>query len=248
MAQENGHLTTEQLSAFLDGEVSMEERTPWDEHLKTCEQCQQELASLRQTVALLHALPQPALPRSFVLSADAAEPVALPALAGTRRATAPTPIRPTEQPRQRTPYLRIAFRTLSAIAAVIGIVFFLSGILPTLAHGGGTATNATSSSAGHFASEPSSQAQTTAPNKNSTPTGMTPAISGRSTPAAATTQPGDTSNQSGNNQPQPTPAEWPTVLIFNLSTPEGRLGFGIILFILGMMGYVLFKRRRQRAH
>jgi hypothetical protein len=32
-----------------------------------------------------------------------------------------------------------------------------------------------------------------------------------------------------------------------LSTPEGRLGFGIILFILGMMGYVLFKRRRQRA-
>jgi anti-sigma factor RsiW len=246
VAQKNEHLTTEQLSAFLDGEVSAQERTQWDMHLKTCQQCQRELASLRQTVALLRALPQPALPRSFVLSADVAGPIAPPALAGTRRT--PTPIRPAEQPRQRTPYLRVAFRTLSAIAAVIGIVFFLSGILPTLSHGGGTATGFSSSRPPAASQSSNGQAQGTPSNGNSTPQAVTAAVSGGITPTPATTRPSDASGHSGNSQAQqPAPAEWPTILIFNLSTPEGRLGFGIILFILGIMGYVLFKRRRQRA-
>ena len=237
VAQENGHLTTEQLSALLDGEVSKEEQTQWEAHVDTCQQCQQELVSLRRTVALLRALPEPALPRSFVLSADVAGPIALPALADTPQTVAPTPGRRTAQPRERIPYLREAFRTLSAIAAMIGIVFFLSGLLPMLMHSRSTVSSTPSSSTHTSPVQPSSQ-----------PSGMTPSIVGRSTPSVAKTQPGDTVNQPGNNQTHgPVPAEWPTILIFNLSTPEGRQGAGIILFILGIMGYVLFKRRRQRA-
>src|SRR6266568_3115535 len=69
VADQVQHLTTEELSAFLDEQLSSQERTTIEAHLQTCERCQHELASLRQTVALLRALPQPALPRSFVLPA-----------------------------------------------------------------------------------------------------------------------------------------------------------------------------------
>jgi Putative zinc-finger len=232
VAQENGHPTTEQLSAFLDGEVSADERTQWDAHLKTCQSCSQELASLRQTVALLRALPQPALPRSFVLPAEVAGPVALPMAAAVRQAAGPTPMRTAERLQPRKPYLRVAFRTLSALAAVIGIVFFLSGIVPALTHGGGT-SQSTSASAPE---NKSNTAQGTSPHVSTggTPGTMAPAVR---TPAAT-----NSGNNSANQQPGAT--NWPTILIFNLSTPEGRLGFGIILFILGMMGYVLFKRQR----
>ncbi len=81
MAQDKRHLTTEQLSALLDKEASAEEQAQWEAHLSTCPQCQRALTALRQTVAMLHALPQPTLPRSFVLSmevpsaAEAAQPV-----------------------------------------------------------------------------------------------------------------------------------------------------------------------------
>ncbi|HLX39760.1 MAG TPA: zf-HC2 domain-containing protein, partial [Ktedonobacteraceae bacterium] len=68
MAQHNDrHLTTEQLSAFIDKQLAAEEQAACTAHLQTCQQCQQALAALRQTVMLLKALPQPALPRSFVL-------------------------------------------------------------------------------------------------------------------------------------------------------------------------------------
>jgi len=61
VAQENHHLTTEQLSAHLDGQLSDLEQSQLEAHLKTCEWCQQALTDLRRTVALLHALPRPAL-------------------------------------------------------------------------------------------------------------------------------------------------------------------------------------------
>ncbi|GAC1624569.1 MAG: hypothetical protein NVS4B7_15260 [Ktedonobacteraceae bacterium] len=71
MAKYNeGHLTTEQLSAFLDQQLSPQEQVICKLHLQTCEHCQSTLATLQQTVALLKALPAPSLPRSFVLPAD----------------------------------------------------------------------------------------------------------------------------------------------------------------------------------
>ena len=136
MAQDKRHLTTEQLSVLLDKEASAEEQAQWEAHLSTCPQCQRALTALRQTVAMLHALPQPTLPRSFVLSMEVAEPISQPVV------VAPTPIRPTR--RRMNPYVRGVLRTMSALAAIIGVIFFFSGIGPTLIHGGPTATSSTS--------------------------------------------------------------------------------------------------------
>jgi anti-sigma factor RsiW len=243
VAQENQHLTTEQLSALLDGEVSAEEKTRWEAHLATCQRCQQELASLRRTVALLRALPQPALPRSFELPIEVAEPVAL--FAGTRQAAAPIPLRAPERRRQDRSYLRFAFRTLSTIAAIIGIVFVLSGIVPALTRGG-TSTSASSSS-GTFGSSASSGQVPAAKGPNE-PKVVTPAIRPAATPQASQVKtPTEQATPPDANSNQPSTGNWPVFLFFNLSTPEGRLGFGILLFILGMMGYILFRRKRARA-
>jgi Putative zinc-finger len=57
----------EMLSAFLDGRLTAEEDEALRRHLETCSRCHEELNELRRTVALLRALPQPALPRSFAL-------------------------------------------------------------------------------------------------------------------------------------------------------------------------------------
>ncbi len=249
MAQENQHLTTEQLSALLDGEVSAEERTQWEAHLKTCQRCQQELAALRQTVALLRALPQPALPRSFELPpVEIAEPAAL--FTGTRQAAAHTapPQRAQERHRPGRPYLRFAFRTLSAVAAMIGIVFVLSALGPALLERG-SAVNSTSYSSSGSAS---SNAQGPVPATPSTgihaQSVMTPASHPATTPAAGqkTSAADHTTTPDESSQP-PSLATWPVFLFFNLSTPEGRLGLGILLFVLGMMGYILFRRKRARA-
>lgn len=247
MAQENQHLTTEQLSALLDGEVSAEEKTRWEAHLTTCQRCQQELASLRRTVALLRALPQPALPRSFELPLEVAEPVAL--FAGTRQAAAPTPLRAPERRRQDRSYLRFAFRTLSTIAAMIGIVFVLSAIVPALTRGGTSNSAASTSASSSYGSSASSgQVPATTPRITHPPEVITPSIRPAATPAASqVNKPAEHATTPNANNNQPSTGNWPVFLFFNLSTPEGRLGFGILLFVLGMMGYIIFRRKRARA-
>ncbi|MBA2681641.1 MAG: hypothetical protein H0U76_25010, partial [Ktedonobacteraceae bacterium] len=68
MSKLDRHLTTEELSALLDNHLAQEEAgEDHHGHLASCQQCQQELADLKQTVRLLHALPPPPLPRSFIL-------------------------------------------------------------------------------------------------------------------------------------------------------------------------------------
>ena len=61
------HLTTEQLSASFDKQLSPQEQAVFDAHISTCQQCQSKLSDLRLTAALLHALPEEEVPRSFVL-------------------------------------------------------------------------------------------------------------------------------------------------------------------------------------
>lgn len=57
----------EQLSAYLDGQLSDVERATLEKHLDECSRCRRELDELEATVALLHALPVPRPPRSFTL-------------------------------------------------------------------------------------------------------------------------------------------------------------------------------------
>lgn len=111
----------ERLSAYLDGELSPAERAALDPHLRDCEQCQRELAALRQTRALLRALPTPALPRDFSLPA---QPVVV-----ERKRAAPAWARPAQ--------------AIGTIAAMIGLAFLFATALPNLPRpmAGGAATS-----------------------------------------------------------------------------------------------------------
>jgi hypothetical protein len=63
------------LSAYIDDEVTAEERVMVEQHLTMCNACVRNLATLRQTVALLGELPQVAVPRPFTLRQADVEPV-----------------------------------------------------------------------------------------------------------------------------------------------------------------------------
>ena len=64
----------ELLSSYIDDEVSDSERRRVERHLPTCEECRQELESLRVTVTTLRQLPEIQTARSFAISAPP-EPV-----------------------------------------------------------------------------------------------------------------------------------------------------------------------------
>lgn len=259
MAQDKRHLTTEQLSALLDREASAEEQAQWQAHVSTCPQCQQALTALRQTVAMLHALPQPTLPRSFVLPVESAEPqpalprsFALPMAASAPislpGAAAPIPIRATR--RRLNPYVRGVLRTVSALAAMIGVVFFLSGVLPSLRFGGGGTSSTAATSSGYAEPSSSGNGVTTQSGTVKSPTAVSQHASSSRATATATAvvkalQPSSPNDQGSNNSNQSGPSLGFTFLIFNLSTPAGRVGLGMILVILGGMGFVLFKRSRR---
>ena len=248
MAQEKRHLTTEQLSTLLDREVSAEEQARLEAHLSTCAQCEQELTGLRQTVALLHALPQATLPRSFVLPLEAVEPVAIPQAVISM---------PTRQAQRRTlnPYVRGVLRTMSALAAMIGVVFFLSGVLPALVmHAGSNGSSAsTASSGGAAVTSPPTSTQSphavingAMATKIAAARGDTPTST--ATPVAAQeVKPQPPGDQKIGVVQHATPSPEPTFFIFNLSVPAGRIGLGMLLVILGLMGFMLFKSPRRRT-
>lgn len=72
----------EQLSFYVDEQLSARERARVESHLGHCEVCRQELRTLRWTKQLLRETPVVELPRSFVIrEADVAERAAV----GTRR-------------------------------------------------------------------------------------------------------------------------------------------------------------------
>ncbi len=107
----------ERLSAYLDGRLEGEERAMLDAHLTTCARCAAELTELRQVVRLLHALPAPALPRSFTLP----EPVT--------RQTLPSGVRDNRTSGGRMRRWSAAIQWAGGIAAVFGVVLLLSSAL-----------------------------------------------------------------------------------------------------------------------
>jgi uncharacterized membrane protein YgcG len=95
------HLPDELLSAYLDGEVTAQERARVASHLATCASCRESLQSLRDTVTLVKALPRMPVPRAFTLTEE---------MVG---------LRPT---RARTPWIAVYLRGMSAVAALLLIV------------------------------------------------------------------------------------------------------------------------------
>lgn len=77
-ARKAPHLSTERLSAYLDGQVTPQERRQVESHLRTCPQCAWELESLRRTVSLLRQVRQVAVPRPLTLREVDVRPVRTP--------------------------------------------------------------------------------------------------------------------------------------------------------------------------
>ena len=234
------HLTTEQLSAYLDRQLSPAEQAACKAHIESCQQCQGALAGLRQTVALLRSLPQPSVPRSFALPTGVTylqEPAA--------RQVEPA------HPRRRWPnFVRRSLRAMSTIAAVIGFIFLLSGVLPVLLHGGGATTSATMAPSSGNTTQPqlvatNNAATTTGPAKPATNDKNTP---GRSpnpekTPAGATASPAVQNHQKNNQTASQAP---PAPPIIDLNDPLARQGVGFTLLILGIVGVIVTRRWRAR--
>ena len=101
----------ELLSAYIDGELSPQEKALVEGHLRECADCRQELETLRRTVAILRDAPRPALPRSFVIRRADLEKA--PALS---RAPA---------------FLRVAAALgAAAFVLVVGVYFLMQVLLP----------------------------------------------------------------------------------------------------------------------
>ena len=102
------HKIRENLSSYVDGEVTEAERLQVERHLETCADCRAEADSLRSLVGLLRRMPEIEPPRSFAL------------------AEAPAPVR-------GMPALQWALRTTALSTAFVLVVVFsadLAGVLP----------------------------------------------------------------------------------------------------------------------
>ena len=244
---EQEHLTTEQLSAFLDKQLTPQEQAFFDAHLQSCQRCQGMLGELRRTVALLHAMPQPTLPRSFTLPAGIAQ-IQVP--------------RQQPQPVQQRRVLRYALqrsvRAVSTLAAAAAVIVILSGLLAGLQfHGGASesagtvpaaSSNGTSNNTTHSAVGPrvtqGPQMTSTRPkaaaspikNQNRTPTP-------RPSPAVPTLTPAATSTNDGTIGGSTPPPTLPPYLDF--SQPVGRLTLGALLLLLSIVGIIATRRRRN---
>lgn len=232
------HLTTAQLSAYLDQELAPDEIALCATHMQTCQRCQTALADLRFTSALLHSIPQVEVPRSFVLPTNL---VVLPT----------TPAGVSEAPHlRRYTFVKRTLRTLSTIAAVIGLLLILAGALTTIPHNINTSTAALPAppaNTGHVAAQGSStvsrlQTPLATPDKRTEPTTLTrtpeQTFTPQATPGNGTTTT-STPNSTSNGPPGPP-------LTLDPTQPAGRLSLGAVLLLLGILG-LLWTRRLQRA-
>ena len=229
MAKQEQHLTTARLSAYIDGQLSPEEQRQSETHLQSCAVCQQQLAELRQTVALLHALPQPPLPRSFVL--PTAEP-AIASLQGIRSVRPLAPIPPLPRRNGWPTYVTGAVRVASTLAALIGIVFLLSGLFGTVIPvGSSTATSGATTTSGNGPSKTTPQNK---PNFTGTTfQGATP--SPTSTKGPSVTSP--------NGHTTPVVQQNPLQAFLDVRLVAIRAILGTILLVLGVIGFIVLARR-----
>jgi Putative zinc-finger len=250
---QQGHLTTEQLSAFLDKQLTPQEQAFFDAHLQSCQRCQQALGDLRLTVALLHAMPQPELPRSFTLPAGISQiHVVRP------------PVQPTQQRRVLSYTLRRTMRAVSTLAAVVAVIFILSGLLANLHLGGGGAATSGSSAFNGSSNNTTHPAAGTVPTQLPQKTASTPNLVG--TPGMNGLQKGTPTKSPTASRPTPTPppqatstglngvndrganpSNQPPVLpaALDLSQPQGRLSLGALLLLLSIVGIIITRRRRD---
>ena len=257
MSQLDRHLTTEQLSALLDDQFSLEEQADdYRGHLIACMECQHELAELRQTVTLLRALPQPALPRSFALPPGITQSITV----GQQLAPNVHALRSANISRRNSvPAPYTVLRPASALAAVVGILFILSGFVTSMPHMA-TSSSTTASSANTSQPKASNGASSSASGlvlptvasaserNNVTPTPH--AVQSMQAPPAATQNEHDAGAAVQPAQPQvpatSAPPPSPASSFLDLNNTALRISLGILLFIAGTMGITLTRERRKR--
>lgn len=267
------HLTIEQLSAYLDRQITSPEQASFDAHLASCAQCRDALAELRATVLLLRAMPRPEAPRSFTLPASISNVSSVPTASNitpfpmpaarqarqTRQANQDTngrvgsPGRPLHEPqaargtRVVRPAFRRTVRVMSTLVAVLGLLFVLSGLLSNVHLGA-------SNSAGSAPSASSSSAELPAQTPQASSLSRTPSIFGTKKPQklgeTGTTPPVQQKPEVRPVHPgtTTTPANLPMLSpFFDLSTMQGRLTLGLALVVLGIFGWFISRRRYRQA-
>lgn len=266
MPKHLSHLTTEQLSAFLDQQLSAQEQSLCQTHLTVCDSCQQQLAELQQTVLLVRALPQVPLPRSFVLPIEST--IHNTAVAG-QEASPPSTARLAHQRIVILPrYVHTTMRVTSALVAVLGLFFIFSGLLTIVSPNTITSqkpnsflvsqkihvpySSPTTKQAQPFAGSAASSANApqpqqsvgaSAPSSNVSPP---QALVEGATPVSNAFQPEPQAAPAANAQTSgslpSTPQQQPTISFFDLGTPEGHLSLGLLLLIAGIVSIIVFTR------
>ena len=241
MAQiQDEHLTTEQLSAAFDKQLSPQEQVVFDAHIFTCQQCQNKLSDLRLTATLLHALPQEEVPRSFVLP----DSISIVPDKTIRKDTTFTSI--PQRHRTQKSVLRRSIRVISTLAAVLALCFIISGILPLLySSGGNSATTASSGST--FGEANTVHPAVTTPGVRQ-PNGVLPATS---SPTATAHSPSPTGTGTTKSSPQPlvNPGQSSIFLpAIDLSQPVVRLEIGVLALAVSIIILIVTRRRRVAVH
>jgi len=231
----------EQLSALMDNELGAQERAELEAHLATCAQCRAELASLQRASALLRALPQPTLPRSFALPLEAA-PIQAPPRQVSSEAR-PARQQPGAPSARRTNPRRPAqvLRWISTIAALLGIIVLLSSAFAGHSFSNGAATTSAlstdqkpSGSAGQPTNPATSQPERTANTHPGVPTTAPTSGGATGTPGAT---PVSTFDQGG--QPGPDIGS-------SLGALLSSAGFGVLLLLLSVCGFAIAWAMRRR--
>jgi hypothetical protein len=111
------------LSVYIDGQLSQNARTAVEKHLAACEACARELEELRATISAVGALPEADAPRSFAVTPEVLE----------RRISRPAP---------ETPPVAIGMRLAGAAVAVALAVVVVGDLgVGGDGDGGGTASS-----------------------------------------------------------------------------------------------------------
>lgn len=229
----NEHPTIAQLSAYVDKELASDEQAQCDAHLQSCARCRAELADLRLTSALLRKMPQVEAPRSFTLPLTMAVLPTTPDRESVRRL----------QPARSQYVLKRSLRALSTLAAVIGLIFILTGVFSSFPRISPTASTQRSNAALPVASASPIFGTRTPPEAHVTQQTV------HATAQAATNGPRPTSAPTspsvGSAQPPEPQFNLPSAL--DPGQPEGRLSIGAALLLLGILGFLLARRPQREA-
>ncbi len=215
----------EALSSYVDGELPAAEREQMERHLAECTVCQQALSDMRRVRALLRALPEPSLPRSFLLPEE--EPL---------RAEPNLPVAPARASRLVFVRFARAMQAVGGVAAAAGLVLVLSGVVS------GLGSHVENSTASYAPATGASQVE-------STGTPDTSSLTGRDMPSATTDARTSTAPQQNQarvmptatpQSEQPTPAAERAVPLLSIGGTGLMLG-GIALVVAGYSA----QRKRQ---